>query len=95
MAIDTAEKRKAAGAIAGVPFIPGVTPNSSKDAEWRQEAGWGYPGVAAGLLVTGPGCWAAGQVYLPEFKAGQIYQPGFKAGQTYTPGFVAGQRDCD
>lgn len=50
MAIDSAEKRKSlAGIITSMP--PGVTPNASKDAEWRQEAGWGYPGIAAGGVV--------------------------------------------
>jgi len=46
MAIDTAEKRKS---VAGVPFyiFLGVTPNASKDAEWRQQAGYGYSGIAA------------------------------------------------
>lgn len=46
MAIDTAEKRRAVANIhhrAG----PGVTPNASTDAEWRQQAGYGYSGVAA------------------------------------------------
>lgn len=51
MAIDSAEKRKSLVGI--VQFMPvGVTPNVAKDAEWRQEAGWGYPGIAAGAVVT-------------------------------------------
>jgi hypothetical protein len=47
MPIDTAEKRKS---ISGINYIagPGVTPNAAKDQEWRQEAGWGYAGIAAG-----------------------------------------------
>ena len=49
MAIDTAEKRKSISGI-GIPcLIPGVTPNSGKDAEWRQESGWSYSGIAAGV----------------------------------------------
>lgn len=45
MAIDTAEKRKS---ISGIPYIaPGVTPNSSQDQEWRQQAGWSYSGILA------------------------------------------------
>lgn len=46
MAIDTAEKRRS---VAGIPFFIflGVTPNVAKDAEWRQQAGWGYSGIAA------------------------------------------------
>lgn len=46
MAIDTREKRQA---IAAIPIGPAsVTPNATKDAEWRQEVGWSYPGIAAG-----------------------------------------------
>ena len=59
MAIDTAEKRKSA---AGIPFLPlgvGVTPNASKDQEWRQQAAWGYSGITAQLIVaTIVGRWA-------------------------------------
>ena len=46
MAIDTAEKRRA---ITGTTYQtgPAVTPNASKDAEWRGEAGYGYPFVVA------------------------------------------------
>lgn len=47
MAIDTAEKRRAASVISFYPLGPGVTPNASKDQEWRQEAGYGYPGILA------------------------------------------------
>lgn len=44
MAIDTAEKRRS---VSGLLIVaPGVTPNTSKDAEWRQEAGFGYPGIS-------------------------------------------------
>ncbi len=45
MAIDNAEKRRS---ISGIGWLmPGVTPNSAKDQEWRQEAGWSYSGIAA------------------------------------------------
>lgn len=44
MAIDNAEKRKSASGIQ-TTLISGVTNNSSKDAEWRQEAGWLYSGI--------------------------------------------------
>jgi hypothetical protein len=50
VAIDTAEKRRS---VAGIPFFPlgpGVTPNASKDQEWRLEAGWSY----SGILSLGP-----------------------------------------
>lgn len=47
MAINTAERRRSAAAV-GVPIVgPGVTPNASKDAEWRQQAAWSYSGIAA------------------------------------------------
>ena len=47
MAIDTAEKRKSLSGIQNSVLIPGVTPTAGKDQEWRQEAGWGYPGILA------------------------------------------------
>ena len=50
MALDSAEKRKAVSGILHT-FVVGVTPNAAKDAEWRQEAGWGYliePAVGEG-----------------------------------------------
>ncbi len=42
---DTAERRKSVSGI-WIPLIPGVTPNSGQDAEWRAEAGWSYSGIA-------------------------------------------------
>ncbi len=49
MAIDSAEKRKS---ISGINYFhPGVTPNSGKDQEWRQESGYGYSGIAAASPV--------------------------------------------
>lgn len=43
MAIDSAAKRKA---ISGIPLlIPGVTPNATPDAAWRQQSGWSYSGI--------------------------------------------------
>lgn len=46
MAIDTREKR---ASIVGIDRLsgPSVTPNAAKDQEWRQEAGYGYPGILA------------------------------------------------
>lgn len=46
MSIDSAEKRKS---LSGVNYVagPGVTPNASKDAEWRQQVGYGYSGISA------------------------------------------------
>lgn len=49
MAIDSAEKRKSLSGIQHF-LIPGVTNNAALDGEWRQEAGWGYPGI----LVSAP-----------------------------------------
>lgn len=46
MAIDNAEKRRSVSGIAAIPLGPAVTPNVSKDAEWRQQATWGYGGIA-------------------------------------------------
>ena len=46
MAIDVAEKRRAISHIHLMAAGPGVTPNASKDLEWRQEAGYGYPSTA-------------------------------------------------
>lgn len=54
MAIDTAEKRRNVASVLTL-FAPGVTPNASKDAEWRQQAGWGYSGIAAGEFVEPEG----------------------------------------
>ena len=52
MAIDTAEKRRSISGIV-LPLIPGVTPNSAQDIEWRQEAGWSYSGIVAGVIIIG------------------------------------------
>lgn len=47
MAIDTAAKRRAlSGVITGFLLV-GVTPDVLKPIEWRQNAGWGYSGIAA------------------------------------------------
>lgn len=45
MAIDTAEKRRSVSGL--LVIAPGVTPNADKDAEWRQEVGFGFYGLAA------------------------------------------------
>jgi len=52
MAIDDAEKRKS---ISGIMLgLPGVTPNSSKDSQWRQQSGWSYAGAGAPAPAPGP-----------------------------------------
>lgn len=48
MAIDTAEKRRSAAGIGFYGLPVAVTPNASKDQEWRQQAGWSYSGIEAG-----------------------------------------------
>lgn len=53
MAIDTAERRKSVSGV-WIPLIPGVTPNSAQDQEWRQEANWSYSGILAGAVAIGP-----------------------------------------
>ena len=45
MAIDTAEKRRS---VAGITVGWGITPNASKDAEWRAQVAWNYSGIAFG-----------------------------------------------
>ena len=55
MPIDSAEKRKAAGAaFALYRQAPGVPPNAAPDQEWRQESLWSYPGILAASSVAGP-----------------------------------------
>ena len=50
MAIDSAEKRRSIlGLMIRVPGI-GVTPDSSRDQEWRQEVA----GLYSGILVSAP-----------------------------------------
>jgi hypothetical protein len=58
MALDTREKRQAASAI-GFYWAPTPTPNVATDVAWRQEAAWGYPGIApdAPVVVTGGAVW--------------------------------------
>jgi len=52
MAIDTAEKRASTIAINLYSMGPSVTPNSSKDQEWREQAGYGYSGIAATDVIA-------------------------------------------
>lgn len=45
MAINTREKRAAIVSL-GLPWLTvSVTVNVAKDSEWRQEAGYSYPGI--------------------------------------------------
>ena len=45
MAIDSREKRQSAVAVGSYFSGPSVTPNASKDVEWRQQVGYGYSGI--------------------------------------------------
>lgn len=51
MPINTAEKRRNASAVGHRIGGRGITPNASKDQEWRQQVGWGYGGIAASAEV--------------------------------------------
>ena len=53
--LGSAEKRASAAWVI-IPLMPGITVNSAKDQEWRQQSGWSYSGIAAGppVVVTGP-----------------------------------------
>jgi hypothetical protein len=66
MAIDTAAKRRSAAGVPFLPLGPGVSPDSDKDAFWRQCAGWGYGGIAAASPTT-----AVGAVYV-TFETRQL-----------------------
>lgn len=46
MAIDTAQDRRSVAGVHLQPAGPGVTPDATPGLEWRQEAGYGYSGVA-------------------------------------------------
>ncbi len=52
MAIDTPAKRRSISGVAGVPLIPGITPDASKPVAWRQQVGWSYSGIAPSPPVT-------------------------------------------
>ena len=49
MAIDSASKRKSIG---GIGQIPGVTPDSGKGTEWRQQSGRLYSGIASNSFTV-------------------------------------------
>lgn len=61
MAIDTAEKRRAVAGVNRQWDGPSLTPNVAKDAEWRQQSGHSYSGIAAGTPATGWGRLIAGE----------------------------------
>jgi hypothetical protein len=47
MPIDSAGKRRSVSGVAGVPLLPGVTPDAAEPVAWRQQAAWSYSGIAA------------------------------------------------
>ena len=53
MAIDSRVKRASIAGIA-LPFMLGVTANTSKPQAWRQAAGNGYSGILAAAAATAP-----------------------------------------
>ena len=52
MPIDSAGKRRSAGGVGFVPLGPGVSPDAARAPAWRQQAGWGYSGIAAAAPPT-------------------------------------------
>ena len=46
-----------------------ITPTAAKDVQWRQEVGWGYPGIAPSgpvVIVGGPvWVWLHGVAFPP------------------------------
>jgi len=99
MAIDSAEKRRSAAgtAFGGGVLLPGVTPNTTKDAEWRQQAAWSYSGILAEapLLTILGGQWVTGGSYHPGFQVGSAYHAAFQAGGSFLDGFRNGDSYTD
>ena len=69
MAINSAEKRKSISGI-HMNICPGVTPNSGKDAEWRQESGFSYSGIAAASPPSGLSIPVAMNSYRQRHQSG-------------------------
>jgi hypothetical protein len=67
--IDTAAKRRSAAGVAFLPLGPGVTPNAAKNAAWRQQAGWGYSGIAADAPVVSTSTLRMSNIYLYPRRA--------------------------
>ena len=67
MAIDTREKRQSVIAISFYPMGPSVTPNAAQDQEWRQQAGYGYSGVAAAAPQAGQPFYLRDNYTMPAF----------------------------
>ena len=52
MAIDTAEKRKSVSRITFARLLPAVTPNATKDVDWRSQAARVYSGNTDDMAVA-------------------------------------------
>jgi hypothetical protein len=68
IAIDSAEKRRSIAHIARRWSGAGVTPNASQDVNWRQEAGRGYPGIAASGTPPADGVDQPGMILLLDMS---------------------------
>ena len=97
MTIDTAEKRRSISGIGGPPLIPGVTPNSSKDQEWRQQSGWSYSGIPSStiIIVLGPYCVEAAEVFIAGMVSGEIFVATKVVGDVFIAGAEAGEGSCN
>lgn len=69
MAIDNAEKRRSAAGVGFWVVGPGVTPNSSRDVQWRVQAGWAYSGLSVYAPAVAAGAGAG------EYKPERKYKP--------------------
>jgi len=58
MAIDTLNKRQSAFSAFQRISLPSVTPDNSKPLAWRQQALWGYSGIAPDGATTFQVAWA-------------------------------------
>lgn len=53
-----------------------------------------FSGKTVTILVTGPGCFSSGEVYLGGFQKAQLTFPSFIEGEVYIPGFQEAQEVC-
>jgi len=81
MAIDTAEKRRAASGVGFHPLGPGVTPNADKDDAWRAQAAWGYLFVVEVVLL----CIQAVEIRSPWIARAEVRSPWVADAETRTP----------
>lgn len=90
MAIDTRNKR--ASAIRHRYPLPD---GAITIADRRQRAGF-YSGLASvAVVIAGPYCVKAAEVFVPGMANGEAYRPGSVASEVFTPGMVVGQSCCE